>query len=455
MRPMVKLTLHGGASQIGGNKVLLEDRDTRIFLDFGEPFGMAENYFFEWLKPRDRFGLRDYFHFDLIPKIKGLYDENWLEDTDFPYSPPEFDAIFLSHMHFDHVWHIKYADRKIPIHLGAAADVIRNSWETTGASVDFRDHKYLPFRTGSRIKVGGLEIEPIHVDHSIPGAYGFLIHTSDGCVVYTGDLRVHGPRADMTREFVNRAAREHPIAMVCEGTRVTDEDPREDLSEKGVEDRTKKLLATHKKLAVVSFYPKDVDRMRTFRDVARATGRKFVVSTKVAHLLGSLKGDRRIQVPDPMTDPNMLVYVRTGMSRPLKYDARFIDMLGSNDHIVDASYVSKNQDRLIYHLDFMQLGELIDVRPRPGSLFIRSMSEPFEEDDVQEDVLKNWIASFDLDFHQAHASGHANMQEIFSMVKAVSPKVLVPIHTEHPELFIRCSKSVRYPEARKCLDISS
>ncbi|MGC8905656.1 EF-Tu/IF-2/RF-3 family GTPase, partial [Thermus sp.] len=46
-----------------------------------------------------------------------------------------------------------------------------------------------------------------------------------------GDLRLHGPRADMTREFVRRAAAEKPVALVCEGTRVSDEDPREDLSE--------------------------------------------------------------------------------------------------------------------------------------------------------------------------------------------------------------------------------
>ncbi len=456
---MVKITLYGGANQIGGNKVLLEDRGTRIFLDFGEPFGMAEKYFYEWLKPRDRFGLRDYFHFDLIPKIRGLYDEEWLRDTDLKYSPPEFDAIFLSHMHFDHVWHVKYADHQIPVHLGAAADVIRRSWETTGASVDFGKHRFVPFRTGSKVKVGGLEIEPIHVDHSVPGAYGFLVHTSDGCVVYTGDLRVHGPRADMTREFVSRASRERPIAMVCEGTRVTDADPREDLSEKGVEDRARKLLSTHNKLAVVSFYPKDVDRMRTFRDVAKATGRRFVVSTKVASLLGSLKGDPRIKVPDPMTDPNMLVYVRRGMTRRPKFEVPFSDELGDKrhiaGHIVDADYVSQNQDKLIFHADFSQLGELIDVKPRPGSLFIRSMSEPFEEDDVQEDVLKAWIASFRLDFHQAHASGHANMNEIFSMVRAVAPKRLIPIHTEHPELFSRCWRSVTYPQARKCIELPS
>ena len=451
---MVKITLYGGVGEIGGNKVLVEDRGTRVFFDFGEPFGLMDQYFVEFLKPRDRFGLKDYFHFDLIPRIDGLYDEELLRHTDLKYRPPEFDAIFLSHMHYDHVEHVRFTDRKIPIYLSVAADIIRKSWvETSGSRVKFGDHKFNQFRTGSKVKVGGIEVEPIHVDHSVPGAYGFLVHTSDGCVIYTGDLRVHGPRSDMTREFVERAAAEKPIAMVCEGTRVSDDDPREDLSEKGVEQKARKLLASHKKLAVVSFYPKDVDRMRTFRDVARSTGRSFVVSTKVAHLLGALKEDKHIQVPDPMTDPNMRVYVRRGMRRPYAYDSHFNDLLGKDDHVVDSKYVSKHQDRLIFHTDFSQMGELIDVRPRPDGLFIRSMSEPFEEDDVTEAVLDSWLKSFRLHMHQAHASGHANMAEIFEMVRRVSAKTVIPIHTQNPGLFQRCSRSVRNPTARKCLEL--
>jgi len=448
---MMKLTAYGGAGEIGGNKLLLEDGDTRLFLDFGQPFNMLDDYFVDFLKPRDRFGLRDYFHFDLVPRISGLYSEEELEDTDLRYVPPRFDGILLSHMHFDHAWHVKYVDPKIPVHLGAAADIIRQAWEDTGPTVDFGERDYRTFRTGSKFRVGSVEVEPIHVDHSVPGAYGFLLHTSQGCVVYTGDMRAHGPRADMTREFVRRAAAERPVLLICEGTRVTDDDPREDLSEKGVEQRAFELLRAHTKLAIVSFYPKDVDRMRTFRDVARRTGRSFVVSAKVAHLLAALKADGHIQVPDPMTDPNMLVYVRTGMQRPLTCERRYIDLLGSSDHVVDSAYVSKHQDSIIFHTDFVQLPELIDVSPRPGSLFIRSMSEPFEEDDVQEDILRNWISSFKLDFHQAHASGHASMSEVFSIVREVGPKRVIPVHTEHPELFRRCSEAVTLPERGKTI----
>ena len=449
---MTSITVYGGANEIGGNKILVEDKDTRIFLDFGEPFGMKDKFFVDFLTPREgRFGLRDYFHFDMLPKIPGLYDANWLCGTELRYSPPEFDAFFISHMHYDHTMHLKYADSKIPVHLGAAANTIRRSWiETSLGKTDFGDHRFNEFRTGQKIRVGGMEVEPIHVDHSTPGAYGFIVHTTSGCIAYTGDLRVHGPRSDMTREFVRRASLEKPDVLVCEGTRMDPSDPREDLSERDVQQKAQKLIASSKRLSIVSFYPKDVDRMRTFRDVAKATGRRFVVSAKVANLLEAFQGDKKIDVPDPLRDPSMLIYVRR-MARPekVRYENEYVKMLGSSDHVVDSDFVKIHQRELIFHTDFFQLGELIDIKPEPGSLFIRSKSEPFEEDDVQEEVLKNWVDWFKLEFHQAHASGHANMRDIFAMIEEISPRLVIPVHTQHATEFLRCNSKVECPEARR------
>ncbi len=448
---MVSLTLFGGVGQIGGNKILVEDKDTRVFFDFGEPFKFLDKYFVDFLKPRDgRFGLRDYFHFDLLPKTPGLYDEEWIADTEVKYVPPEFDAVFISHMHFDHAMHLKFADRKIPVYLGAAANTIRKSWvKTSLGKTDFGEHEFREFRTGQKVKVGSMEVVPVHVDHSTPGAYGFIIHTTEGALAYTGDMRLHGPRSDMTLEFIERAAEARPMAMLCEGTRVSPSDPRQNLSEQAVGEKALALVKATKKLAIVSFYPKDVDRMRTFTEVAEETGRKFVVSSKVANLMGALCKDDRIDVPDPLTHPSMLVYVRR-MAKPerVKYEKEYLDMMGESDHIVGSEFVKDHQRELIFHTDFTQLTELIDVAPERGSLFIRSKSEPFEEDDIQEDVLQNWIASFGLDFQQAHASGHASMEEIFQTVDKVSPKAVIPVHTEHPELFRKCSCKVRLAEAR-------
>jgi len=43
---MSKLTFFGGVNETGGNKILLEDQGTKIFLDFGMSFDQDGKFFF-------------------------------------------------------------------------------------------------------------------------------------------------------------------------------------------------------------------------------------------------------------------------------------------------------------------------------------------------------------------------------------------------------------------------
>ena len=76
------------------------------------------------------------------------------------------------------------------------------------------ERKINTFRTGEKLKVGSHEVEPIHVDHSVPGAYGFIIYTSEGPIAYTGDIRLHGTVPKMTRDFIERVKCEKVIALI-------------------------------------------------------------------------------------------------------------------------------------------------------------------------------------------------------------------------------------------------
>jgi ribonuclease J len=39
------LTFYGGVDEIGGNKILLQDRGTRVFFDFGMSFAMKKQFY--------------------------------------------------------------------------------------------------------------------------------------------------------------------------------------------------------------------------------------------------------------------------------------------------------------------------------------------------------------------------------------------------------------------------
>lgn len=441
---MVGLSFFGGVNEIGGNKILLQDGDTKLLFDFGQSFTFGEGFYTGWLGPRPVNGLGDYFAFGLLPRIRGLYSEKMLASTDLAYAEPEVKAVFLSHAHFDHVGHIQFLDPQIPLCVGVGAKLLMESMEETSGFCSYGEHECRKFRTGDKIKIDGVEVEPVHVDHSIPAAYGFIVHTSGGAVVYTGDLRMHGPRADLTEDFVEKARDCAPAALICEGTRMVEKEKRKNYSEEQVMALSNEVVSlSGDRIVFAMRYSRDLDRFRSFYKVAKKNGRGIVVSPKTAYLLCKLLNDEHLDLPDPTKDEDIMVYFKRKKSGHFDDKDYFMWERQFMNKMVTHEFVHRNQGRLIMDLDFYQLTELIDIKPKRGSHFIHSMSEPFSEEDIEDQVMHNWLDHFDLHFHQLHASGHLNRDQLVGLLDKINAKKVFPVHTEHQELFRDCSRNVK------------
>jgi ribonuclease J len=432
---MVKLTFYGGVNEIGGNKILVQDKKTRIFFDFGQSFTFGAKYFTSWLGPRTVNGLGDYFEFNLVPRIEGLYAKEQLASTNLPYREPQVNAVFLSHAHFDHITHIQFLDPEIPVYVGVGTKLFLESMEDTSSFCRYGEHKCHRFRTGHKIKVDDIVVEPVHVDHSIPAAYGFIIHTSKGAIVYTGDLRRHGPRKDLTEDFTEKAKESKPIALICEGTRMVEKENRKNYSESQVEKLSHKIVSSTNRIVFATHYSRDLDRFKSLYKVAKSNDRKIVISPKTAHLLSKLQDDERLNLPDPTKDENISVYYKRKKSGRFEDADYYVWERKFMNKMVTPQYIHKNQKHLIMDLDFYQFGELIDIRPDSESHFIHSMSEPFSEEDIEDAVMHNWLDHFKMQFHQLHASGHMNREQLEDFVNYVEPRQVFPVHTENQHLF--------------------
>ncbi len=177
-------------------------------------------------------------------------------------------------------------------------------------------------------------------------------------------------------------------------------------------------------IAFATSYPRDMDGLRTFYEVAVEAGRDFVIPTKAAHLLEAFKHDKGIDLPHPGSK-SLRVYRRPKKKSPT-WEKPFLE------DSIDAKWVARHQGDMLMNLDLEHLAELIDIRPKRGSSFIRSRSGPLEENDISDGVLGNRLEHFGVAFHQIHATGHCSTEEAFGAIEEIGPDKVLPVHTEHP-----------------------
>jgi len=426
------LTFYGGVNEIGGNKILLQDRDTRVFFDFGMSFAMKKQFYSPpFLSPRSEKSLQE---LGILPQITGVYK--------FDQSPPEVDAVFISHGHLDHCAYLSFIKREIPVYCGETTQIILQALsEIRRADLEFSvsDIEFKIFRTGKKIVVGNLEIEPFHVDHSVPGAYGFVIHTSNGTVVYTGDFRDHGAKPEMTRDFVENAKKAKPTAIITEATNMTGAAVS---SEAEVESKLNNIIAGADGIVLAEFAYSDVDRLNSFFHIAKKNQRCLAVSLKQAYLLDALRKDKGLSVP-ALEDDGILIF-RKSKKRFEKWETQLIERYEGQNKIFDVFKVSKQQCKVVLAVSFYDFEELVPLKPAAGSCYVLSASEPFNEEmEIDYERLVNWLRHYGLPQYHVHVSGHIMPLQLKKALKEINAKRIFPVHTESVDLFAKFVRDLK------------
>ncbi|MDI6819316.1 MAG: MBL fold metallo-hydrolase [Candidatus Hodarchaeaceae archaeon] len=468
---MTTLTFYGGVNEIGGNKILLEDRDIKLLLDFGLNFARMGKYYAEFLQPRTSSGLNDYLEFELVPRLGGLYREDLLKPTGMAYVEPSIHGVLLSHPHLDHAGCIPFLDWRVPVYCTDAARRIIKAYQESsrgGFDSEYCYGKVRPFgeyvspnkweefeREFRSPEEAGLEVRSFEVDHSTLGACGCLIHASEGTIAYTGDLRLHGPRAGLTREFIRSVSEEDIDVLIIEGTRV--EEGEEDQLIERLLGRPQPKLESEEEVGrrsleavgaaagqpvFVDFPPRDFDRLRTFCEVASMAGRRLALPTKLAYYVRELSDIIGIGLDE------FVVYV--GQRELGSYDEREYhkwerELLALEDSR-RCDWIREHMDELIIYMDFYSLQNLVDLKPRRG-VYIHAASEPItEEQAIDFRRFKSWLEHFNLSYRYFHSSGHLSRDEVFEVIGQVDPKRVIPVHTRGSEIFAREVQNAMVPE---------
>lgn len=488
---MLTLELHGGHRQIGGNKILLRSQEGAVFLDFGKDFEREGRYFEEpWNRP---FHIPSLLSIGALPAMSGLYR--------IDSAGPPISGVIVSHAHVDHGGYVPLLSASVPVYLGAdTKNLIDIRLETGQENVFVQDDHidWRPFRTGDLVPVGESDIRfrPIHVDHSVPAAYGFIIEAGGKRIAYTGDLRMHGRWASMTDDFLAALGEKPSDILICEGTNVfpPEGDPDEEFrrqmelvyrarmgeqapqavriecrTEEEVERGLCQVIGAAQGLVLVEVSPLDLDRMYTVWRATQASGRTLVLPERQAYMMKEAALRTQIRDLVPVAETALLLSQRRKRKgerlpdepedveefKKWRYDweKEAIEAWEAQGATIfwgleGRAELRSNGRRYVVcapQVAFI-LPELCYRAPSCRIDFVLSKSEPFTEEMVFSfDKLLNWLALYGCQrYYQIHVSGHAGPEDLRRLIEVANPGLVVPVHTKHPELFARWHDRVLY-----------
>lgn len=384
----------GGLGEIGKNMTVVEYDNDMIIIDCGLGF-----------PDEDMPGI------DLV-----IPDFTYLETN-----KERIKGVFLTHGHEDHIGAIPYLLRTLnlpiygtPLTLG----IIRGKLEEHVLPWDADLRTVKP---GDRVRAGAMEVEFIHVNHSIADACALAIHTPLGVLVHTGDFKldttpIEGEMMDLMR--LGELGKAGVLLLMCESTNA--ERPGHTPSEKKVGASLEYIFSTHaKKRIIIATFSSNVHRVQQIintsarhkRKVA-ITGRSMTNIVNAAMELGYMKVPAGVLVDVNDINrykPNELTLVTTGsQGEPMSalYRMAFSDhsqvALDANDVVVLSASAIPGNEKLV--------GRIINELSR-------------NEVEVLHDAVV-----------EVHVSGHACQEELKLMQALTKPKYFMPVHGENRHL---------------------
>ena len=384
----------GGLGEIGKNMTVLEYENDILVIDCG--LGFPEE---------DMPGI------DLV-----IPDITYLE-----MNKDKIRGVLLTHGHEDHIGAIPYLLRTInppiygtPLTLGIIKNKLQEHvlpWNPDLRTVN----------AGDKVKLGLMEAEFIHVNHSIADACALSIRTPLGVVLHTGDFKldttpIDGEMMDLVR--LGEIGRSGVLLMMCESTNA--ERPGYTPSERKVGASLEYIFSTHeKKRVIIATFSSNVHRVQQIINASAAhkrkvaiTGRSMLNIVSAAIELGYMTVPKGVLIDINEVKrykPEEITLITTGsQGEPMSalYRMAFSDhsqiSLDVNDVVVLSASAIPGNEKLV--------GRIINELSRNGV-----------------EVLHDAVV-------EVHVSGHACQEELKLMHALVKPRYFMPVHGENRHL---------------------
>lgn len=370
----MQIIIHRGTHQIGGCAAEIRTDSTRILIDFG-----AE-----------------------LPDAEGNVSLDTLKINGLNCGKADFDGVFLTHYHGDHIGLVSEIMKPIPIFLGETAiDILSAISERAQNNYKDISGRLRPLTALKPITIGDMKVTPIPADHSAYDAYMFLIEAEGKRILHTGDFRLHGFRGKATPKLLYQYAQDIDV-LIIEGTQLL-RDTRQTMSELALQKEISNEIRSHKYVFALCAST-NIDRLASFYN-ATPKGKYFVCDKyqkKLLDVIAAKSDSRWYQFDKALVYGENLKLRERGFVMPVRANRSFLKIIS------------------MY----------------PEAVLIYSMWEGYL--DGRSPELSQFVLPFQKtgNIRYLHSSGHATLMDTQRICNAIMPgKGIIPIHTENGEAF--------------------
>ncbi len=396
----MQVRIHRGTKEIGGNCIELRSSGKSILLDLGMPLTIANQKDVK------------------LPDIPGLQKGD----------NPELLGIVISHPHQDHYGLIPKVYPSVPIFIGKDAHSILEAsspFSPSGLTLERVTH----YHHQHQLTIGPFKITAYLNDHSAYDAYSLLIEADGKTLFYTGDFRTHGRKSGAFKQLIESGPKDVDV-LLMEGTNIGRELNAEGpVTEEELEKDVQSVLEKTKGLTLSWFSGQNIDRFVTFYKAAKRSNRTMIVDLYIAHILDAIGNP---SIPSPKKS-DLRVFLPSRMRRKIIREKNFDLVSPYYDRRIYPDEIKDNVENYLMTFRPVMCTDLEKADCLTNVCLIYSMWTGYLEQG--KDDIRDWCKAHSINFEICHTSGHSDISGMQQLAEALSPKLLVPIHSFNPELY--------------------
>lgn len=448
------VTMYGGTRTIGGVVAEIIYGTDRVICEIGTGYNPSTDIYDGVVRRRDSAWLEDALLTGEAPPVPDLYpgrDESL--NT----------AVFVSHLHLDHMSAMGFVDDSVPVYIAEPALRIEQALQTIGEGVHPNHTNYRYFTADNPVKIGEIEVLPLLIRTESYWDHSFVIKTPDATIHYTGDLALHGNEPELVWQEMDRVASMDIDLQLIDVTAFMDstlemiygtntpviessrEIPCGMLSESEAFAIYEKALPPHRGAAVVNFYERETDFITQFSKLAESCGRSLVLEPETGYIMWKVTGQRQnIAIPD--------------VKRYHDKQPEWLAELSAESTIVQWSDIKASPSKYLVQITYANSVQMFELRDLDG-LYIHADGVPIGSFDPAYDNLMRVIDLANFEYvtsFQENYFGHGYPSQVKYYAEQIHARVIWPVHSYNPERFSVNTDSIcQLPELGVTYEVNS